>query len=233
MGLTTGGGCWLLGAAMATPALRHFSGRAASDFAGRALLAFAALGASPAFADEPAPASPPPAAEQPVAGAATQTSEGPAAPALPTEPAAKPTEPDLSREQAQVAAATRREEEAKRGGKTGLAQRLAALSTRWLAVVEALRTASKLEAEAADLEKERLRVREQTDRVITLLEQTEARRARALARLQELGLEPSGLPVPTVPPAPSGAGPAVPQAAVPQAAVPNPAAPGKTGGGAP
>lgn len=215
MGLTTGGGCWLLGAAMATLALRHSSGRAASALAGRALLVFAVLGTSPALADEPAAASPAPPAKQPAAATAAPTPEGPAAPVVPTPPAA---EPDLRREQEQVAAATRREEEAKRSGKTGLAQRLSALSTRWLAVMDALRAASRLEAEAAALEKERIRVQEQTDRVITLLEQTEARRARALARLQELGLEPSGLPVP---PVPSGA------------AVPSPAVPSKAGGGTP
>jgi hypothetical protein len=141
--------------------------------------------------------------------------------------------PDLSREQEQVAAATRREEEAKRSGKTGLAQRLSALSTRWLAVMDALRAASKLEAEAAALEKERIQVREQTDRVITLLEQTEARRARALARLQELGLEPNGLPVPTIPPAPPVPGPAGANSAVPPSAGPNSAASSKTGGGTP
>jgi len=63
-------------------------------------------------------------------------------------------------------------------------------------VIEALRTAARLEARASQLEAERIQVREQTDRLVTLVEQTEARRARALARLQALGLEPSGLPLP-------------------------------------
>jgi hypothetical protein len=95
-------------------------------------------------------------------------------------------------EQKAVDSAKRRQAEAERAGQTGLARRLAALSARWLAVIDALEAAAKLEAEAARLEDERIHVQEQTDRLISLVEQTEARRARALARLQALGLEPTG-----------------------------------------
>jgi len=76
--------------------------------------------------------------------------------------------------------------------------------------LDALATAVKLEAEAARLEDERIAVQEETDRLTTLVEQTEARRARALAKLQALGLEPpASVPPATVPPAP-GPAPAAP-----------------------
>jgi|GEM_PF-2420172 len=131
---------------------------------------------------------------------AEETPAGPAPSAKPSEPAkAATTAPTASkapasteREQQALDAAKRRQAEAERAGDSGLARRLAALSTRILEVIDALEAAAKLEAEAAAIEDERIRVQEQTDRLISLVEQTEARRARALARLQALGLEPGG-----------------------------------------
>lgn len=151
----------------------------------------AAQGASPASSTQAAPAA--------ESNAKANTAVG--APA-----------PTFEREEAAVADAKRREVVAERSGQTELARRLSALSARWQAVIEALRAAAQLEAEAGAIEDERIEVQEQTDRLVTLVEQTEARRARALARLQALGLEPAGLPVaaPTAaPPAPSPA-PAAP-----------------------
>lgn len=221
---------------MAFFARRSLSGRAASERPSRVLLALTVAWTSPAFAEDPgAPGRTP----QPVTTAETNahSAASPAAAAEPAQAAPSPAgaqsqEPDSSREEEQAEAATRREEEAKRSGKANLAQRLSALSTRWRAVIQAVRTASKIEAEAAALEQERIEVREKTERTVTLLEQTEARRARALARLQELGLEPSGLPAATQ----ATAGPA--QAAPPPAQgapapAPTPAAAPKTTGGKP
>src|SRR6478735_6616346 len=128
----------------------------------------------------------------------------PARAAEPSAPTKKASEVDpTGREQKALESAERRQAEAERAGDVGLARRLAALSARWTKVLDALATAVKLEAEAARLEDERIAVQEETDRLTTLVEQTEARRARALAKLQALGLEPPAtVPPATVPPAP-------------------------------
>jgi len=131
--------------------------------------------------------------------------------AEPSAPADKTSDVDpTAREQKAKDGAARRQAEAERAGEVGLARRLAALSARWTKVLDALATAAKLEAEAARLEDERIAVQEETDRLITLVEQTEARRARALAKLQALGLEPpAAVPPAAQAPAPSPA-PATP-----------------------
>jgi hypothetical protein len=117
--------------------------------------------------------------------------------------------PPNAREEKALEAAKRRQAEAERTGQTGLSRRLSALSARWTKVLGALGTAARLEAEAAKLEDERIAVQEETNRLTTLVEQTEARRARALARLQALGLEPEAVTgkatAPTAPDAPKPA----------------------------
>jgi len=155
------------------------------------LLLVATTWAEGARAEDPAP--PAPAKAQ--ATAPTPTAAPPAAAPPAKESASKPAQP-AAREQKALESAQQRKAEAERSGNEGLARRLAGLSARWVQVIEALGHASTLEAEASALEEERIRVQEQTDRLVTLLEQTEARRARALAQLQALGLEPSALPAP-------------------------------------
>jgi len=194
---------------MAHFALRSLTGHARADsLVGRrsgalphaALLALLGCAWTPAAWADDAGAPSAPAAE--AAPASETASEAPAAseataPAAEAETKTKPPAeaPEPKREQERAARAAEREEEAKRSGNVALARRLSALASRWQAVVTALRTAADVEAKATALEQQRLDVREQTERLITLLEQTEARRARALARLQELGIEPSGLPL--------------------------------------
>jgi hypothetical protein len=133
----------------------------------------------------------------------------PAVQAKPATPAETTSTVDQTeREQKALESAKRRQAEAERTGEVGLARRLAALSARWTKVLDALATAVKLEAEATRLEDERIAVQEETDRLVTLVEQTEARRARALAKLQALGLEPpapeAASPAPAAPPTEGG-----------------------------
>jgi hypothetical protein len=139
--------------------------------------------------------------------------------ALAGTPVARAAEPEkksdalqAEREQKELESAKRRQAEAERAGEVGLARRLAALSARWTKVLDALATAAKLEAEAARLEGERIAVQEETDRLTTLVEQTEARRARALAKLQALGLESAeaSSPAPASPPQAVPPAPAAP-----------------------
>ena len=69
-----------------------------------------------------------------------------------------------------------------------LLERLEVLEKLWLRVAEAQEKAAALEMEAATIEKNTLKLRQQAKRAESLVEQTEARRARALGRLKTLGL---------------------------------------------
>jgi len=149
-----------------------------------------------ARAEDPAPPAPAPAQAAAPSPTAAPPAAAPPAKESSSKASSKPEQPKAAREQKALESAQQRKAEAERSGNEGLARRLAGLSARWVQVIEALGHASTLEAEASALEEERIRVQEQTDRLVTLLEQTEARRARALAQLQALGLEPSALPAP-------------------------------------
>lgn len=96
--------------------------------------------------------------------------------------------PDASAAQ-EVAQAKERQAEAARNGDTDRARRLEALASQWERVRKARIQAAKLETAATRLEKKNLELEAQAARAITLVEQTEARRARALARLRKLGLD--------------------------------------------
>lgn len=96
------------------------------------------------------------------------------------------------------AEADARRASAEADGKDHLAARLTALVEQWKRLALALVDASNAEAEASAVEQESLALEESASRAEALLEQTEARRARALGRMRELGLSP---PVPEAAPA--------------------------------
>lgn len=118
------------------------------------------------------------------------------------------------------AEANARRASAQADGKDDLATRLTALVEQWKRLALALADASNAEAEASAVEQESLTLEESASRAEALLEQTEARRARALGRMRELGLSP------TVP----EAAPAKPAGEPAQKA---PASTGKASGGTP
>lgn len=89
------------------------------------------------------------------------------------------------------AVARARLDEAKGDGKPELVARLGALVDQWKRLALALADAARAEARASAVEQESLALEESASRAEALLEQTEARRARALGRMQELGLSPS------------------------------------------
>lgn len=94
--------------------------------------------------------------------------------------------------EARLESAQSRQAQAEKDGKTALARRLSALVARLERVIDALEKAAALEKEVETLEAKRLEVETKTSRAITLVEQTDARRARTLAKLQALGIEPKG-----------------------------------------
>ncbi len=84
--------------------------------------------------------------------------------------------------------ARRRASEANKSGKKLVADRLEKVATIWDKVARHQEQAAKLEREAAEIERETLKLNSKARRAHSLVEQTETRRARALARLRELGL---------------------------------------------
>lgn len=101
---------------------------------------------------------------------------------------------------------------AKKAGQGLVAERLEAAAALWDKVAAHQEKAAKLEGDAAKIERKTLELKSQARRAHSLVEQTETRRARAVARLRELGLSespetPSAAPPPATPPgAPSQRG---------------------------
>lgn len=93
----------------------------------------------------------------------------------------------LAREQADEAES--RAKQASSAKKTLVAARLTDLAQLWRRVAEEETKAAALEKAASELERETLELESKARRAASLLEQTEARRARAAARLSQLGLE--------------------------------------------
>lgn len=135
---------------------------------------------SPALAEEPARATPPAAPQD--------------APSVAT-PRDAPASRELSQAQARKA-------QAESAGQTKLLARFDALISSWQGVVDALQKTAELEARADQLEQRILEIDAQARRAEHLVEQTEARKARAWARLQSLGLEPTDAAPPPTSPAP-------------------------------
>lgn len=90
----------------------------------------------------------------------------------------------------QASRAQKRAESARTDGKRLVAARYAQAQKMWLQVAATLERAATLEKQAAQLESETTELEARSRRAATLVEQTEARRARAWARLKELGLAP-------------------------------------------
>lgn len=81
---------------------------------------------------------------------------------------------------------------ARKAGQQLVAERLQAAAKIWDKVAAHQEKAAKLEADAAQIERKTLEIKSQARRAHSLVEQTETRRSRAVARLRELGLsEPS------------------------------------------
>lgn len=109
--------------------------------------------------------------------------------------AAEAPKPATAAETAEVGAPARpqakvieRRDEAQKAGKTGLVARFDALLTTLARVDRAERLAAELARKVEELQRKSVELERRAARAVTLIEQTEARRARALARLQELGL---------------------------------------------
>lgn len=79
----------------------------------------------------------------------------------------------------------------KKAGQHLVAERLEGAAAIWDKVAAHQESAAKLEADAAQIERKTLEIKSQARRAHSLVEQTETRRARALARLRELGLSES------------------------------------------
>jgi hypothetical protein len=94
--------------------------------------------------------------------------------------------------------ATRRAKAARQSDKPLVADRYENLHSIWLKVAEAMRKAVEFEKKAALLENQTSEIESKSRKAVIVLEQTEARRARAVARLEQLGLIPA-------PPQPSAA----------------------------
>ncbi len=113
------------------------------------------------------------------------------------EKAAAPIESELGAAADRARAnALERQAEAERAGNIAVARRLEALAAQWARVKEARIQATKREAAATQLEEENLELEARVARAVTLVEQTEARRARALARLRELDLDAQDAGIP-------------------------------------
>lgn len=158
------------------------------------LLSVSAFMAEPVLAQE-SPQSPPPAAD-------TRAKEGQQQRETPASQFAARKAKDLRARAAK----------AKKAGQGLVAERLEAAATIWDKVAAHQEKAAKLEADAAKIERKTLEIKSQARRAHSLVEQTETRRARAIARLRELGLSespetPSAAPPPATPPgAPSQRG---------------------------
>jgi hypothetical protein len=81
-----------------------------------------------------------------------------------------------------------RAQKAKKSGQSLVAERLEKAAATWEKVARHQEAAAKLEADAARIERKTLDIKSQARRAHSLVEQTETRRSRALARLRELGL---------------------------------------------
>jgi hypothetical protein len=123
-------------------------------------------------------------------GALAETKGPPPSPA--TQSASTSSKPASSqvgaRAEAEAKKAKRRSDEAAQAGKPLIAERLTSLAATWSKVAAHERRAAELEAEAKETEKKVLELRANAKKAVSLLDQTEARRSRALARLMELGL---------------------------------------------
>lgn len=84
--------------------------------------------------------------------------------------------------------ARKRALEAKKAGKSLAAERLEKAAATWEKVARHQEGAAKLEEDAAQIERKTLDLKSQARRARSLVEQTETRRSRAVARLRELGL---------------------------------------------
>lgn len=96
-----------------------------------------------------------------------------------------------------------RARKAKEAGEQRVAERLEKVALIWEKVADHQEKAAKLEEDAAQIERRILDIKSQARRAHSLVEQTETRRARALARLRELGM--SDVPASTNPAGGSGA----------------------------
>lgn len=127
--------------------------------------AFSSLEAALAWADPPTPSTP-------------------AAPA----PEAVPKTPEATRAGVKSQSALERSHKPKQSAEvTSHLKELAAL---WSKVKAALESAAQAEAKADSVERELLDLDQKTKRALLLIEQTEARRARAVSHLQELEAKP-------------------------------------------
>jgi hypothetical protein len=82
-------------------------------------------------------------------------------------------------------------------GKSAVSKRLEGAAKLWERAANAQVKAAKLERDASDVERKTLELEAQARRAQSLLAQAETRRARALARLRELGLEESPAEAPS------------------------------------
>jgi hypothetical protein len=139
-----------------------------------------------------------------ISGSALAAESGPEAPA----PEASTPPPQATKKTAPGAAAQKNAEdageraaEAAKSGKTLVAKRLKKLAGIWKRVAAAQEKAAKLEEEAAAIERQTLELKSKARKAHSLVEQTENRRARALARLRKLGLSDPEKPAPRKKPA--------------------------------
>lgn len=86
--------------------------------------------------------------------------------------------------------ALERGNQARLAGDTAHAALFDDLAFEWAGTAKALARAAELEARAAEVEKQAAELEARAKRALTLIEQTVARRGKALRRLQELGVEP-------------------------------------------
>lgn len=82
-----------------------------------------------------------------------------------------------------------RAKKARAGGNDAIAKRLLRAAALWKKTAALQIEAAKLERQAASIERKTLELKSQARRARLVVEQTESRRARALARLRELGLD--------------------------------------------
>gem|GEM_PF-2729300 len=94
--------------------------------------------------------------------------------------------------------ATKRSEARSKAGKKVLAERLKSLASIWTRVSETQKKAVALEKKANRLEAKALELEAQSRQARSLVEQTETRKARALAKLREMGINEAGEPLPVV-----------------------------------
>src|SRR5690606_6974887 len=112
-----------------------------------------------------------------------------ATPTVPTDAGSETSADAGGQAKAEADQASVRESKSRAAGQSVIADRLAALAKLWLRAAVATRKAAELELQADTIERETLELEAQARRGASLVEQTEARRSRALGRLKELGLE--------------------------------------------